>query len=202
MIGPLLNGDGPGGVVVRRGGVLARWGDPGRVEMAFSATKSVPALVAGIAFDDGLLRLDEPDCGSVEHGYDNAFADIGGVRVPVVSGGAHRGGGLRISALDLARIGRLCLSGGEWAGRRIVSRRWIEALWTPCAVKPEYGLTWWLNDGRVVWPQAPSTGRCARGNGGNHLLWVDPARDLTLVSRWGADVEALVAAVSEAVRPC
>lgn len=67
--------------------------------------------------------------------------------------------------------------------------------------KPEYGLSWWLNDGRVVWPQAPSTGRCARGNGDNHLVWVDPARDLTLVSRWGADVEALIVAVSEAVRP-
>ncbi|MGV9852900.1 serine hydrolase domain-containing protein [Streptomyces sp. NPDC003442] len=299
VLGPLRAGHGPGGVVVRRGEVLARWGDPARVEMAFSATKSVLALVAGVAFDDGLLRLDEPVCGSVElpqfsdehgrritwrqlldqtsqwegelwgkptgvdaqsvregtesaggppgegwayndvrvnltalaltvlvrrplpevlrdrvmepigasgswswHGYDNSFVDVGGVRLPVVSGGAHWGGGLWISALDLARIGRLCLNGGEWAGRRIVSRRWIEALWTPCAVKPEYGLSWWLNDGRVVWPQAPSTGRCARGNGGNHLLWVDPARDLTLVSRWGADVEALVAAVSEAVRPC
>ncbi|WP_275561134.1 hypothetical protein [Streptomyces sp. 5-6(2022)] len=136
------------------------------------------------------------------HGYGNSFVDVDGVRLPVVSGGAHWGGGLWISALDLARIGQLCLNGGEWAGRRIVSRRWIAALWTPCAVKPEYRLSWWLNDGRVVWPQAPSTGRCARGNGGNHLLWVDPARDLTLVSRWGADVEALVAAVSEAVRPC
>lgn len=66
---------------------------------------------------------------------------------------------------------------------------------------PDDGPVSGLNDGRVVWPQAPSTGRCARGNGGNHLLWVDPARDLTLVSRWGADVEALIVAVSEAVRP-
>ncbi|MER8159716.1 hypothetical protein [Streptomyces sp. NPDC094472] len=118
-----------------------------------------------------------------------------------MSGGAHWGGGLWISALDLARVGGLCLEGGEWAGRRVVSRRWIAALWTPCSVKPEYGLSWWLDDGRVVWPRAPSTGRRARGNGGNHLLWVDPARDLTLVSRGEADVEALIAAVSEAVRP-
>ncbi len=298
VLGPLLNGHGPSGVVVRRGEVLARWGDPNLVEMAFSATKSVLSLVAGIAFDEGLLRLDEPVHTSVElpqfvdehgrritwrhlldqtsqwegelwgkptrvdaqsvregtesaggppgegwayndvrvnltalaltvlfrrplpevlrtrvmepigasaswswHGYANSHVDVGGVRLPVVSGGAHWGGGLWISALDLARIGRLCLEGGEWAGRRVVSRRWIAELWTPCSVKPEYGLSWWLNDGRVVWPRAPSTGRCARGNGGNHLLWVDPARDLTLVSRWGADVEALIVAVSAAVRP-
>ena len=65
VVGPLLDGQGASGVVVRRGVVLASWGDPGRTEMAFSATKSVLSLVAGAAFDDGLLRLDEPVCRSV-----------------------------------------------------------------------------------------------------------------------------------------
>ncbi|MFJ4878901.1 hypothetical protein ACIP93_27370 [Streptomyces sp. NPDC088745] len=45
----------------------------------------------------------------------------------------------------------------------------------------------------------PATGRCARGNGGAHLLWVDPARDLVVSSRWGADPEKLLAEVSQAV---
>jgi len=45
--------------VVRRGAVVASWGDPTRVEMAFSATKSVLSLVAGVAYDDGTLSLDE-----------------------------------------------------------------------------------------------------------------------------------------------
>lgn len=54
VLGPLLDGSGPSGVVVRRGTVLASWGDPTRVEMAFSATKSVLSLVAGVAHDDGL----------------------------------------------------------------------------------------------------------------------------------------------------
>ena len=53
VLGPLLDGSGPSGVVVRRGTVLASWGDPTRVEMAFSATKSVLSLVAGVAHDDG-----------------------------------------------------------------------------------------------------------------------------------------------------
>jgi CubicO group peptidase (beta-lactamase class C family) len=60
VVGPLLDGGGASGVVLRRGAVVASWGDPARTEMAFSATKSVLALVAGVAFDDGLLRLDEP----------------------------------------------------------------------------------------------------------------------------------------------
>ncbi|MFG2552676.1 serine hydrolase domain-containing protein [Streptomyces sp. NPDC048581] len=299
VIGPLLDGQGAAGVVVRRGAVLASWGDPTRAEMAYSATKSVLSLVAGVAFDDGRLRLDEPVSVSVDlpefrtsharraiawrhllgqtsqwegelwskptwvdaqstregtesaggppgagwayndvrvnltalaltvlfgrplpdvlrervmtpigaldgwswHGYANSVVEIDGAAVPVVSGGAHWGGGLWISALDLARLGRLCLRGGRWGGRQVVSRRWIEELWTPCRVKPEYGLSWWLNDDGTVWPHAPRTGRCARGNGGNHLLWVDPARDLVIASRWGAQVERLLVGVSGAVAP-
>lgn len=66
VLGPLLDGQGASGVVVRSGVVLASWGDPERTEMAFSATKSVLSLVAGLAFDDGLLRLDEPVWRSVD----------------------------------------------------------------------------------------------------------------------------------------
>ncbi len=298
VLGPLLDGGPPSGVVLRRGTVIASWGDPARVEMAFSATKSVLALTAGPAYDDGLLRLDQPVHRSVDlpqfagshgraitwrhlldqtsqwegelwtkptsvdaqstregtespggppgegwayndvrvnlaalaltvllgkplpetlrtriaepigasslwswHGYADSWADVAAGRVPVVSGGAHWGGGLWINALDLARIGQLCLRGGSWEGREVVSRRWIEELWTPCPVKPNYGLSWWLNDDRTVWPDAPSTGRCARGNGGAHLLWVDPARDLVISSRWGAGPEPLLQAVSAAVTP-
>ncbi|WP_421111449.1 serine hydrolase domain-containing protein [Streptomyces sp. NEAU-S77] len=298
VIGPLLDGGGASGVVVRRGVVIASWGDPARVEMAYSATKSVLALVAGVAHDDGLLELDEPvrarvglpqfdgvhgravtwrhlldqtsqwegelwgkptsvDAQSTRegtesaggppgegwayndvrvnltalaltvlfrralpevlrervmapigasaswswHGYADAFVDLDGSRVPVVSGGAHWGGGLWINALDLARLGQLCLRGGRWGHTQVVSARWIEQMWTPCRVKPNYGLSWWLNDHRTVWPTAPATGRCARGNGGGHLLWVDPARDLVISSRWGAQVESLLAEVSRAVEP-
>ena len=38
VVGPLLDGHGASGVVVRRGTVIASWGDPTRVEMAYSAT--------------------------------------------------------------------------------------------------------------------------------------------------------------------
>lgn len=132
------------------------------------------------------------------HGDDSSVVTVDGAEVPVVSGGAHWGGGLWISALDLARVGLLCLRGGRWGRRQVASRRWVEELWTPCRVKPEYGLSWWLNDMGTVWPRAPRTGRCARGNGGSHLLWVDPARDLVIASRWGAEVECLLVEVPAA----
>ncbi|WP_030827461.1 hypothetical protein [Streptomyces hygroscopicus] len=74
-------------------------------------------------------------------------------------------------------------------------------MWTPRPVKPDYGLSWWLNDNRTVWPAAPATGRCARGNAGVHLLWVDPARDLVISSRWGAGAEILLHAVSQVIDP-
>ena len=119
------------------------------------------------------------------HGYRDSFVD----GVPVVSGGAHWGGGLWMSAADLALIGDLYLRGGAW----------VTESWRPCPVKPEYGYLWWLNDTAKVMPTAPRTGRCARGNGGRHLLWVDPARDLVIVSHWGEDVGQLLAEVSAAV---
>ena len=37
----------------------ASWGDPQVPEMAFSVTKSVVSVVAGVAFDDGLLVPDQ-----------------------------------------------------------------------------------------------------------------------------------------------
>lgn len=46
------------------------------------------------------------------HGYRDSYLDVADRRVPVVSGGAHWGGGLFMSAADLARIGQLYLTGG------------------------------------------------------------------------------------------
>jgi CubicO group peptidase (beta-lactamase class C family) len=133
------------------------------------------------------------------HGYERATVDIDGVAVPVVSGGAHWGGGVWISAWDLALVGQLYLRGGQWGAHRVLSTQWISRTFEPCPVNPEYGYLWWLNDTRSVVPQAPATGRCARGNLGRHMLWIDPARDLVVVSRWGERVGELLGAVSAAL---
>lgn len=44
------------GVIVRGGYIVAQWGDPARVDMTFSVTKSFLSTVVGLAFDRGLIR--------------------------------------------------------------------------------------------------------------------------------------------------
>ena len=297
VVGPLLAASGGSGVVRVAGRVAASWGDEKVPEMAFSVTKSVVSVVAGLAFDDGLLIPDQAVHEVVDaeefrgahnsritwrhllqqssqwegelwgkpthvdaqssregtethgtppgegwayndvrmnllayaltllfrrsladvlrdrvmvplgasdrwswHGYRTSATVIDGRPVEVVSGGAHWGGGLFIPAYDLALLGQLFLDDGMSGGARLLSSQWIEQSWSPCPVKPEYGYLWWLNDDRIPWPGAPSTGRSARGNGGRHLLWVDPARDLVLASHWTEEPRALIREVSSTVR--
>jgi len=59
VIGPLLAASGGSGVVLHGGREVGRWGDPAVPEMAFSATKSVVSVVAGVAYDTGLLIPDQ-----------------------------------------------------------------------------------------------------------------------------------------------
>ncbi len=61
ILGPLKSRGGPGGVILRHGRLAAAWGEPGRVEMTFSATKSYLGVLAGLAVGDGLIDdLDRP----------------------------------------------------------------------------------------------------------------------------------------------
>ncbi|MGW5666437.1 serine hydrolase domain-containing protein [Micromonospora sp. NPDC003776] len=133
------------------------------------------------------------------HGYTDSVIDIDGMPTPVVSGGAHWGGGLWISARDLALLGELYRHRGEWRDRRLLSEEWIDRAWSPCDLNPDYGYLWWRNDSQRVQPDAPGSGRCARGNGGRHLLWIDPARDLVIASHWGDEVRDLITEVSAAI---
>lgn len=49
------------GVIVRGGYIVAEWGEPFRVDMTFSVTKSFVSTVAGLALMDGKIgSLDEP----------------------------------------------------------------------------------------------------------------------------------------------
>ncbi len=80
-----------------------------------------------------------------------------------------------------------------------MSEAWIDSTTTPCALNPDYGKRWWLNRRGAIFPAAPFTCFCARGNLGRQLIWVAPARDLVVVSRWSDNVGALLGAVSDAV---
>lgn len=289
VIGPLLRPSGASGVVRVRGERVASWGDPTQPEMLFSATKTFVSLVAGVAFDDGLLepqrrviddvpladllsgrwsdvtwehllqqtsmwdgelwgkparvdaqsgaadpqgapgaawayndvrvnllclaltllwrrpldvvlaeRVTGPAGASSDwswHGYANSAVEVDGEPVPVVVGGAHWGGGLFMSADDMAAVGAALL--GDAASP--VSEEWLSRSWTPCALNPNYGYLWWLNDDRSVVAEAPASGRCARGNLGRHVLWVDPGRDLVIAAHWTERIGAAVAEISAAV---
>ena len=44
------------GLIIRNGYIVAEWGDPGRVDMTFSVTKSFLSTMVGLAFDRKLIR--------------------------------------------------------------------------------------------------------------------------------------------------
>jgi CubicO group peptidase (beta-lactamase class C family) len=49
------------GVIVKDGYIVAEWGEPQRVDMTFSVTKSFVSTTVGLAVKDGLIRsVDEP----------------------------------------------------------------------------------------------------------------------------------------------
>lgn len=61
IIGPVAPRGGPNGLVLHRGAIVAEWGDTNRVDMTFSVAKSYLGLLAGIAYERGLIAdLDEP----------------------------------------------------------------------------------------------------------------------------------------------
>ncbi|MBM3140405.1 MAG: hypothetical protein FJZ92_09420 [Chloroflexi bacterium] len=56
-LGPTRARGGPAGLIVRHGFIAHVWGDPGRVDMTFSATKSYLSVLAGVAWDRGMWWL-------------------------------------------------------------------------------------------------------------------------------------------------
>ena len=63
----------------------------------------------------------------------------------------HTDGGLYLTPRDMARIGYLMLTDGEWNGEQIVSRDWVEASSTAHYSTGflDYGYQWWVYPGGV-----------------------------------------------------
>src|SRR4051812_34443014 len=55
-VGPFKTRGDPTGLIVRNGYIVASWGDPARVDMTFSVTKSFVSTLVGLAVDRGLIR--------------------------------------------------------------------------------------------------------------------------------------------------
>jgi len=306
--GPFKERGDPSGIVVRNGYIVAEWGDPHRVDLTYSVTKSFVTAAVGLAYDEGLIRdvhdpvrpymapvtVVGPERGAVRsgaevlgrsaplepfdsdharriswdhllrqtsdwqgtlwgkpdwadrpadnlaeemareghepgtvheyndvrvnllalaatnlwrrplpavlrdrlmepmgasrtwrwHGYDDSWILLDGEMVQSVGGGAHWGGGMWISARDMARFGLLTLHDGRWGDRQIVSREWMEMARTPTEARPGYGfMNWFLNRNGEILPSAPPTAFVHLGAGTN-MVYVDPENDLVVVARW------------------
>lgn len=91
---------------------------------------------------------------------------------------------LSLTARDMAKIGLLVLSGGQWQDRQIVPADWVRASLTPhVTVTREktssyppvsYGYLWWLR------PLGEYAGALAAGYGGQYIYLI-PALDLGVV---------------------
>ena len=60
-IGPIKERGDPTGVIIHHGAIIAQWGDPSRIDMAHSVTKSMLSSIIGVAFDRGMIHdLNDP----------------------------------------------------------------------------------------------------------------------------------------------
>jgi CubicO group peptidase (beta-lactamase class C family) len=129
-------------------------------------------------------------------GYDNSWVVMDGKLVQSVAGGAHWGGGMWISARDMARFGYLTLRRGKWGDHQILSDEWVTMALTPTGLPgTNYGFANWTLRGSTQ--PAPFY---HSGNGPN-IIYVDPVNDLVVVTRWinnwSQVVDAIVAAIEK-----
>lgn len=99
---------------------------------------------------------------------------------------------IRMSARDLARFALLYLHKGNWAGRQIVPRQWVQESTQAYSRSPfgqGYGYLWWTDflDGTIAPTLTlPEGSFMALGAGGQYAL-VLPALDLVIVHRVDRD---------------
>jgi CubicO group peptidase (beta-lactamase class C family) len=81
-VGPFSERGPQTGVIVRHGYIVATWGEPARVDMTFSVTKSFVSTVVGLAVDRGMIRsVDDPvraSMGPILHASAPSLATEGG----------------------------------------------------------------------------------------------------------------------------
>jgi CubicO group peptidase (beta-lactamase class C family) len=85
--------------------------------------------------------------------------------------------------MDQARFGLLFLRNGNWKGKQLLSKQWINAVQKSSAANASYGYMWWLNKGNRKMEGVGESVYFAAGFGGNYIV-VDQEHDLLIVTRW------------------
>jgi CubicO group peptidase (beta-lactamase class C family) len=139
-VGPFKARGEPSGVILRNGYIVAEWGEPARVDMTFSVTKSFVSTVVGLAVDRGII-------GSVD---DSVYRSMAPVMHAAAPGLRTEGGNGRFDA-------RAPIAPFETPHNRRITWRhllqqtsdWEGTLWG----KPEWAdrpsnqpATWWTRD--------------------------------------------------------
>ncbi|HEY0929875.1 MAG TPA: serine hydrolase [Gemmatimonas sp.] len=113
-------------------------------------------------------------------GYRTMVPDIDGRPIQSVSGGTHWGGGFWVNSYDLGRIGLMLARHGQWNGKTVLSKAYLDAALTPSPLNRGYGFLFWLNTtgrfGKTASPRAYTM-----AGGGGFYCWVDRERDLVLI---------------------
>lgn len=89
-------------------------------------------------------------------------------------------GGSEYRSRDFLKLIQMCLNGGKWKGKQIVSEKWIAKATSPKAEAfggMEYGYLFWL---KKFGPKGSAPGYAMAGNGGNKVLAI-PGLNLTAV---------------------
>jgi CubicO group peptidase (beta-lactamase class C family) len=119
------------------------------------------------------------------------FAPIGihDAQWPADPQGTTRGwGDLRLTSLDLARLGLLMLQRGRWGDQQILPATWIDEMTSPLAPTgrsnqfKSYGYQTWVTDNSAVF----------KGRGGQRLFMI-PSQDLIVVTTAGASDDQEIA---------
>jgi CubicO group peptidase (beta-lactamase class C family) len=94
---------------------------------------------------------------------------------------------MRLSARDMARVGLLMSRSGQWNGRQLVSRAWVEEstpMHSSTGPGSGYGYLWWvgLSERYAKRVKFPGKVFLAAGSLGQFIL-VDPVRDIVFVHK-------------------
>ncbi len=118
------------------------------------------------------------------------------------AGVTNTGWGLHLRPRDMARLGLLFLQNGEWNGRRLVSRAWVEASTArhvSLADGRGYGYQWWRLPLASGGSPGPDDIRFAWGWGGQ-FIFVVPSLDMVVTSTAG-DYERSLEGALNFIRP-